>query len=121
MVEEIMGFYSVFVSIFGENFCIYLWRDLCLYGYVYESWKVNLPPKEVPPDLPEPFLGINFARDGMKRKDWISMVVVHSDAWMVSVAFFHGNHFNQNERYLFSIYVFSASYLFSIYVFCASK
>ena len=31
------------------------------------SWKVDLPEEEVPPELPEPVLGINFARDGMKR------------------------------------------------------
>ena len=31
------------------------------------SWKVDLPEEEVPPELPEPVLGINFARDGMQR------------------------------------------------------
>ena len=29
------------------------------------TWKVGLPVEEVPPELPEPALGINFARDGM--------------------------------------------------------
>ncbi|OEL22819.1 hypothetical protein BAE44_0016161 [Dichanthelium oligosanthes] len=28
----------------------------------------------------EPVLGINFARDGMKRRYWLSLVAVHSDA-----------------------------------------
>ena len=44
-------------------------ENLCLYGYASGSWEVNLPAEEVPPELPEPALGINFARDGMQRKD----------------------------------------------------
>ena len=28
---------------------------------------MDLPEEEVPPELPEPVLGINFARDGMQR------------------------------------------------------
>jgi hypothetical protein len=41
----------VFVVIEKEN--------LCLYGHPNESWEVNLPAEEVPPELPEPALGIN--------------------------------------------------------------
>lgn len=73
-------------------------ENLCLYGYASESWEVNLPAEEVPPELPEPALGINFARDGMQRKDWLSLVAVHSDAWLLAVAFYHGARFNRNER-----------------------
>ncbi|KAK4395083.1 Polyadenylate-binding protein-interacting protein 4 [Sesamum angolense] len=54
--------------------------NLCLYGFPSEQWEVNLPAEEVPPELPEPALGINFARDGMQEKDWLSLVAVHSDA-----------------------------------------
>ena len=39
-------------------------ENLCLYGLPNEDWEVNLPAEEVPPELPEPALGINFARDG---------------------------------------------------------
>ncbi|KAM1784687.1 hypothetical protein ACFX12_037681 [Malus domestica] len=53
-------------------------ENLSLYGYPSEQWKVNLPAEEVPPELPEPALGINFARDGKVEKDWLSWVVVHS-------------------------------------------
>nr|GEU99464.1 hypothetical protein [Tanacetum cinerariifolium] len=35
-----------------------------------EQWEVNLPEEEVPPELPEPALGINFVRDRMQRKEW---------------------------------------------------
>ena len=79
-------------------------ENLCLYGYACGSWEVNLPAEEVPPELPEPSLGINFARDGMQRKDQLSSVAVHSDAWLLAVAFYHGAWFNLNERkHLFSM------------------
>lgn len=74
-------------------------ENLCLYGYPEETWEVNLPAEEVPPELPEPALGINFARDGMQRKDWLSLVAVHSDAWLLAVAFYYGARFDKNERY----------------------
>ncbi|KAL6224228.1 hypothetical protein ACLB2K_003083 [Fragaria x ananassa] len=68
-------------------------ENLCLYGLPNEDWEVNLPAEEVPPELPEPALGINFARDGMKEKDWLSLVAVHSDAWLLAVAFYFGARF----------------------------
>ncbi|KAK6268238.1 hypothetical protein QUC31_012398 [Theobroma cacao] len=68
-------------------------ENLCLYGFPGEQWEVNLPAEEVPPELPEPALGINFARDGMQEKDWLSLVAVHSDAWLLSVAFYFGARF----------------------------
>lgn len=68
-------------------------ENLCLYGFPSEQWEVNLPAEEVPPELPEPVLGINFARDGMHEKDWISLVAVHSDSWLLAVAFYFGARF----------------------------
>ncbi|KAB1217621.1 PHD finger protein ALFIN-LIKE 1 [Morella rubra] len=73
-------------------------ENLCLYGHPNELWEVTLPAEEVPPELPEPALGINFARDGMKRTDWLSLVAVHSDCWLLSVAFYFGARLNRNER-----------------------
>ncbi|KAK1437130.1 hypothetical protein QVD17_02915 [Tagetes erecta] len=73
-------------------------ENLCLYGHPNESWEVTLPAEEVPPELPEPALGINFARDGMNRKDWLSLVAVHSDCWLLSVAFYLGARLNAYER-----------------------
>ncbi|XP_022156923.1 PHD finger protein ALFIN-LIKE 2-like [Momordica charantia] len=73
-------------------------ENLCLYGHSNESWEVTLPAEEVPSELPEPALGINFARDGMKRRDWLSLVAVHSDCWLLSVAFYFGARLNRNER-----------------------
>ncbi|XP_022863804.1 PHD finger protein ALFIN-LIKE 7-like, partial [Olea europaea var. sylvestris] len=75
-------------------------ENLCLYGLPNETWEVNLPAEEVPPELPEPALGINFARDGMQEKDWLSLVAVHSDSWLLSVAFYFGARFGfgKSER-----------------------
>lgn len=84
-------------------------ENLCLYGLPNEAWEVNLPVEEVPPELPEPALGINFARDGMAEKDWLSLVAVHSDSWLLAVAFYFGARFGfgKNERYeiLFPFYM----------------
>ncbi|KAE8678743.1 PHD finger protein ALFIN-LIKE 4 [Hibiscus syriacus] len=65
-------------------------ENLCLYGLPNEQWKVTLPVDEVPPELPEPVLGINFARDGMQGKDWLALVAIHSDAWLLAVASYFG-------------------------------
>ena len=133
---------------------------------------MQLPAEEVPPELPEPALGINFARDGMQvrarrsfravsarargratargtipafdippistpstganfdssegegrgregrdearsearerltervvrrtqRKDWFALVAVHSDAWLMAVAFYYGAKFDAKKR-----------------------
>ncbi|XP_006657578.2 PHD finger protein ALFIN-LIKE 2 [Oryza brachyantha] len=80
------------------GFCDPEKENLCLYGHPNGRWEVALPAEEVPPELPEPALGINFARDGMHRRDWLSLVAVHSDSWLLSVAFFFGARLNGNER-----------------------
>ncbi|KAK9068939.1 hypothetical protein SSX86_013055 [Deinandra increscens subsp. villosa] len=63
--------------------------DLCLFGYPNESWEVTVPSETVPSEIPEPTTGINFARDGSDRRDWVYMVAVHSDSWLMAVAFYH--------------------------------
>ncbi|XP_051147233.1 PHD finger protein ALFIN-LIKE 6-like [Andrographis paniculata] len=75
-------------------------ENLCLYGLPNETWRVHLPAEEVPPDIPEPALGINFSRDGMPKRDWLLLVAVHSDSWLLSVAFFFASkcEFDKNER-----------------------
>ncbi|KAK1287887.1 PHD finger protein ALFIN-LIKE 5 [Acorus calamus] len=75
-------------------------ENLCLYGHPSGIWEVNLPAEEVPPELPEPALGINFARDGMEERDWLTLVAVHSDAWLLAVSFYFGARFGfgKNER-----------------------
>uniref|UniRef100_A0A7S0YAB0 Alfin N-terminal domain-containing protein n=1 Tax=Polytomella parva TaxID=51329 RepID=A0A7S0YAB0_9CHLO len=65
-------------------------ENLCLYGQRDGTWTLDLPADEVPSELPEPSLGLNFARDGMQKREWLSLVAVHSDAWLIAVAFFYG-------------------------------
>lgn len=66
------------------------------------AWSVELPAEEVPPELPEPCLGVNFARDGMARKDWLALVAVHSDAWLMAVAFFYAVKLDAAGRYVWN-------------------
>nr|BAV58316.1 PHD finger protein ALFIN-LIKE 2 [Ulva partita] len=73
-------------------------ENLCLYGEPSGAWALDLPAEEVPAELPEPCLGINFARDGMARKEWLALVAVHSDAWLMSVAFYYGAKLNADQR-----------------------
>lgn len=73
---------------------------MCLYGLPTGLWEVTMPVEEVPPELPEPILGINFAKEGMLESDWLKLVAVHSDSWLISLAFYFGARFNfdKNER-----------------------
>lgn len=73
-------------------------ENLCLYGYPEGTWEVNFPAEEVPAELPEPALGINFARDGMGRREWLSLVAVHSDSWLYAVSFYFCARFNKQDR-----------------------
>jgi len=86
-----------------QCFCPIEKENLCLYGFPSEQWEVNLPAEEVPPELPEPALGINFARDGMQEKDWLALVAVHSDAWLLSVAFYFGARFGFDKADRYSV------------------
>uniref|UniRef100_A0A0V0HVK8 PHD finger protein ALFIN-LIKE n=1 Tax=Solanum chacoense TaxID=4108 RepID=A0A0V0HVK8_SOLCH len=68
-------------------------ENLSLYGLPNEQWEVNLPAEDSPPSLPEPVLGINFAREGMEQKEWLSFVAYHSDSWLLAIAFYAGARF----------------------------
>ncbi|RWV94906.1 hypothetical protein BHE74_00028987, partial [Ensete ventricosum] len=95
LVNKVLNVTAYDVIIFAEK------ENLCLYGLPNETWEVTLPAEEVPPELPEPALGINFARDGMEEKDWLALVAVHSDAWLLAVAFYFGARFgfDKESRY----------------------
>jgi hypothetical protein len=76
-------------------------ENLCLYGFPNEEWKVTLPDENIPSEFPEPSLGINFARSGMRKTDWLSLVATHSDSWLFGIAFWYGGQygFNKSDRY----------------------
>ncbi|XP_021762832.1 F-box protein CPR30-like [Chenopodium quinoa] len=65
--------------------------NLCLYAFPNQQWEVNLPPPSS--ELPEPRLGINFVRDSMTKHEWLSMVALHSDAWLYSIASYFATKF----------------------------
>ncbi|MEO2193298.1 MAG: alfin [bacterium] len=67
-------------------------------GHPDGTWSVDLPAAEVPPEMPEPVLGINFARNGMQQSDWLSLCAIHSDSWLMSLLFFFGARFNCTGR-----------------------
>ncbi|XBI92494.1 PHD finger protein ALFIN-LIKE 4-like [Triticum dicoccoides] len=64
-------------------------KALCLFGLPDGTWEVSQLPEEIPVQLPEPVCGINFARDVTPKKVWLSMIAIHSDAWLMSIAFYH--------------------------------
>ncbi len=72
---------------------------MCLYGNSDGTWEVAPLPEMVPPELPEPALGINFSRDTMYRSDWVALLSVFSDSWLLAVAFFHGARLDRDDRY----------------------
>lgn len=74
------------------------WDSVPAPGETDGSWSVDLPAEEVPPELPEPCLGINFARDGMNKRDWLALVAVHSDSWLNAVAFYYGAKLDSQSR-----------------------
>ncbi|XP_022897790.1 PHD finger protein ALFIN-LIKE 6-like, partial [Olea europaea var. sylvestris] len=75
-------------------------EHLCLFAFPNETWQVKPPTEMVPPELPEPVLGINFSRDLMQEKDWLTNVSLHSDSWLLSVAFHMATDygFDKSER-----------------------
>eukprot|EP00210_Caulerpa_lentillifera_P005307 g5070.t1 len=72
--------------------------NVCLYGYPNGTWDVCMPSEEVPSELPEPVLGINYARDGMTREEWLALVAIYSDSWLISLAFFSAARMCKDER-----------------------
>ncbi|KAF8118800.1 hypothetical protein N665_0002s0109 [Sinapis alba] len=73
--------------------------NMCLYGYPDGTWDVAEPCMVLPPNLPEPAVGINFPRDGMLTiNNWLTLVAVHSDSWLLSLAFFFSGHLSRDDR-----------------------
>eukprot|EP01023_Acetabularia_acetabulum_P065813 TRINITY_DN8761_c0_g1_i1.p1 TRINITY_DN8761_c0_g1~~TRINITY_DN8761_c0_g1_i1.p1 ORF type:complete len:238 (+),score=45.33 TRINITY_DN8761_c0_g1_i1:138-851(+) len=73
-------------------------ENLCLYGFPDGTWEVDYPAEEVPPEFPEPALGINFCRDGLKKHEWLTLIAAYSDSWLLAMAFFKAARFSQESR-----------------------
>lgn len=63
-------------------------RVLCLFAHDDGRWTVDEPSPQVPPDLPEPVLGINLVLPAMHEVNWLDFVAAHSEAWLLSTAMF---------------------------------
>ncbi|XP_019190545.1 PREDICTED: PHD finger protein ALFIN-LIKE 4-like [Ipomoea nil] len=72
-------------------------RRLCLIGHPGERWEVNLAEEVMHPVLPQPIGGINFARDTMDKREWLLAVALHSDTWLLAVAFSFSSRFGHNK------------------------
>nr|CAB3461683.1 unnamed protein product [Digitaria exilis] len=69
-----------------------------LFGNKDGSWEVKPPETYVPHSEPEPAVGINKARDSMKRHEWLQEVARHSDAWLISISFYFGSFLTAEQR-----------------------
>jgi hypothetical protein len=74
--------------------------NLCLFGFPDKSWEVMEPSRKVPAKLPEPFLGINHTSHLMARshEHWLLFVASHSDAWLLSTAFFAASTLDREQK-----------------------
>lgn len=41
----------------------------------------------------------SFVRDGMDRRDWLSLIAVHSDSWLISMAYFNAARLDAEGRW----------------------
>ena len=62
-----------------------------------------MPEEMIPPELPEPVLGINFVRDSMPKMDWLTEIAAHSEAWLLAVAYHFSTRFcfDKNDRFVY--------------------
>jgi hypothetical protein len=74
--------------------------NLCFFGFPDETWEVMEPSRNVPAKLPEPFLGINHTSHLMARshEHWLLFVASHSDAWLLSTAFFAASTLDREQK-----------------------
>ncbi|XP_019188886.1 PREDICTED: PHD finger protein ALFIN-LIKE 9-like [Ipomoea nil] len=72
------------------------WK-LCLIGHPGERWEVNIAEEEMHVVLPQPLRGINFGRDRMDKREWLTMLALHSDTWLLRVAFNFSSRFRHDK------------------------
>ncbi len=74
--------------------------NLCFFGFPDKTWEAMEPSRNVPPKLPEPFLEINHTSHLMarSREHWLLFVASHSDAWLLSTAFFAASTLDSEQK-----------------------
>ncbi|KAF8019260.1 hypothetical protein BT93_G0053 [Corymbia citriodora subsp. variegata] len=75
-------------------------EPMCLFGLPDGTWELRLPKDMVPPDLPEPTLGVNYGKTETSVDQWLRTVAAHSDSWLMAVAFSIASnfHFGKKQR-----------------------
>ncbi|XP_019190551.1 PREDICTED: PHD finger protein ALFIN-LIKE 4-like [Ipomoea nil] len=78
---------------------------LFLMGHPGEEWEVNFAGRGMHGELPQPHSGINFARERMEKREWLTMLAIHSDIWLLAVAFSFSSSLGHDkaDKYVFDI------------------
>lgn len=91
---------------FSVGFNLGYKENLSLYGYPDGTWDVQEARMLLPPNLPEPTVGINLARDRMRAIDWVTVVAEHCDSWLLSLAFLFGVGLSHDDRYNYGFFLY---------------
>ncbi|XP_039172870.1 PHD finger protein ALFIN-LIKE 3-like [Eucalyptus grandis] len=73
-------------------------EPMSLYGLPNGTWELRLPEEMVPPDLPEPTLGVNFGKAETSLDQWLQTVAAHSDSWLIAAAFSIASNFRFGKK-----------------------
>ncbi|XP_048135674.1 PHD finger protein ALFIN-LIKE 4-like [Rhodamnia argentea] len=73
-------------------------EPMCLFGLPDGTWELRLPEDMVPPDLPEPMLGVNYGKVDTSLDQWLRTVAAHSDSWLIALAFSIASNFHFGKK-----------------------
>lgn len=79
-------------------------KEVCLYGHADGEWELREAMNgEMTCRNRDPTVGINFGREGIPLIQWLRLVAIHSDAWLISTAFHNPSHthFRKLDRYIY--------------------
>ncbi|CAL4907809.1 unnamed protein product [Urochloa decumbens] len=73
-------------------------ETLYLYGNSDGSWELRPPKLLMPPGQPDPrMLGVKLVRGNMKHSEWLGLIAVNCDAWLIRISFFLGANLGAQE------------------------
>ncbi|CAK9328201.1 unnamed protein product [Citrullus colocynthis] len=68
-------------------------KEKCLYGHADGEWELREATNgEMTCRNRDPTVGINFGIEGIPLIQWLRLVAIHSDAWLISTAFHNPSH-----------------------------
>ncbi|KAH7430385.1 hypothetical protein KP509_09G096700 [Ceratopteris richardii] len=87
------------LTIDGPSLCLVGLPDKTWEARPHQIWRIEEPYDDpMPLSFPEPRRSINITRDVISWKDWLVSLATHSQAWLMSVAFFHAARFDQQKK-----------------------